>query len=446
MNLLAPIDPEGYGSLVLRQQPIAPGQYEGYNYLGLGVLLLGLISVTRRPSPPVWLPLRRLIPALVVFGASLLLALSTKATFGPYVLYHVTLPVPIMDALTSLRASGRLFWPGYYLIFAGVIAVAFRSFHGLWLHAALAIALIVQLLDVAPLRAAVHQQWQLAITPSLPPEASWDDLGRSQRHLVVLPPWQCSPDDTPGGFDGYAIFGRLALDQHMTINSFYAGRVSGDQMRLFCTEQPYQIQHDGLRSDTAYILARDKARWLVGLKSGGNYCRYIDRYILCSEVPGKAGLDPAILQDVAELHSEDLVAFSDKSKEADSLIGLGWSTPEPWGRWMLGRTATMVFKVSGHSRRDVRVKLSIVAFIPPSHPHQRIDVLANGELLTQQTVREASSELSLVIPARVVENDGLVRLVFDLPDAISPASLGLSIDQRELSIGVTQLYVDAAGN
>jgi hypothetical protein len=84
----------------------------------------------------------------------------------------------------------------------------------------LAIALIIQFLDVAPLRVAVHQHWQAAAAPSLPSDASWHDLGQTQRHLVVLPPWQCSPEDTPGGMDGYAIFGRIALRQHMTIDSF----------------------------------------------------------------------------------------------------------------------------------------------------------------------------------------------------------------------------------
>jgi hypothetical protein len=40
MNLLAPIDPARFGALVLKPQPQASTfQYEGYNYLGLGVIL-----------------------------------------------------------------------------------------------------------------------------------------------------------------------------------------------------------------------------------------------------------------------------------------------------------------------------------------------------------------------------------------------------------------------
>jgi len=48
MNLLAPIDPEGYGALLLREQPIRAGQYEGYNYLGLGLLSIAVVAIARK--------------------------------------------------------------------------------------------------------------------------------------------------------------------------------------------------------------------------------------------------------------------------------------------------------------------------------------------------------------------------------------------------------------
>ena len=51
MNLLAPIDPGNFGALVLKPQPqVGILQYEGYNYLGLGVILLGTLALGRRPS------------------------------------------------------------------------------------------------------------------------------------------------------------------------------------------------------------------------------------------------------------------------------------------------------------------------------------------------------------------------------------------------------------
>src|ERR1700735_421535 len=50
MNLVSPIDPGHQGALLLAPQQIGPGQYEGYNYLGLGMLMLAVISVARNPA------------------------------------------------------------------------------------------------------------------------------------------------------------------------------------------------------------------------------------------------------------------------------------------------------------------------------------------------------------------------------------------------------------
>jgi len=445
MNLLAPIDPQVYGSLVFRQQQIGPGQYEGYNYLGLGLLLLGVVSIARKPSSLRNLLRRRTVPLLMIFGVSLVLALSTTATVGPHILYQIVLPKPIMNALTSLRVSGRLFWPGYYVIFIGVIASAFRAFRGRWLHVALSAALILQFFDLRPRRAAIHQLWQSASAAAVPTETAWHDLGRTQRHLVLVPPWQCSPGNAPGGAAGYSIFGRVAVEQRMTINSFYAGRYSDMQRTFFCHDQIEHIRQDGLRKDTAYVFTRSMDGELVGLQYGGNYCRYEGQYILCSYVTGRSGLDPAILQGAQILHRGDIISFAGANKMADRLIGWGWSVPESWGRWMLGHAATLVFRLSDQPSRDLRIDVSVVPFIPPTHPRQNVEIVANDRVVAQQTFEKGGvSDIQVVIPKDVIGSSGLVQLRLNSADPASPAALGLSGDARELSIGITRLRIDDA--
>jgi hypothetical protein len=448
MNLLAPIDPGLPGALLLKQQPTRQyGQIEGYGYLGLGLMLLGFASAVRNPAVLRRMFSRSWSPALAVYVISLLLALSTQGTVGPYFLYKVDLPGPVMTALASFRASGRLFWPGYYLLFIGILAAASWSFRGRRLHAALAAALIVQLLDLSPLRAMVHHAWQTAVTPAMPADAAWHGLGRAQKHLIVLPAWQCSPPDTPGGMDGYAIFGRLALEQHMTINSYYAGRYSDAQLGFFCTGQVVDIQRQGLRGDTAYVLPRDKAAWVAGLKYNDHYCRYVGNYILCSSVRERTGIDPAIAQDIASLDSGDVISFSKETPAANRLLGFGWSAAEPWGRWMDGDSASLIFKSRGALHADRRIERSVQPFLTPAHPMQRIDVLANGTLVAQRQFRQpGAATLDFVVPGRVIGADGLVRLDIQAPDAASPASLGMGADPRRLSIGVIQLHLAGAGN
>lgn len=446
MNLLAPIDPQVHESLVLRQQPIFRGQYVGYNYLGLGLLLLGFAAIARTPSSFRVLFRRTAVPVLIVFGLSWLLALSTKATVGTRVLYDLPVPRLVMDALASFQCSGRLFWPAYYLIFTAVIATTFRAFRDRWLYVALTAALIVQWLDLGSLRTASREHWQSALTPALPAEAPWSDLGRMHKHLLVLPPWQCSAD-TPGGTNSHTIFGRLALQQHMTVNTIFVGRISDSQYNFFCNEQIAKVEQDGLRTDTAYVFAKSMVGRLIGLDYGGNYCRHEEQYILCSRAAGRSGLDPAVLGDIEILHRGDRISFAGSNKIADRLIGRGWSFPEAWGRWMRGHSATLVFRLPGEPTGDLRIELSVVPFIPPTHSRQSLTVLANGKLVTQQTFEQGtSSDVHIVIPKQMIGGDGLVRLELHSVDPISPAALGLSADTREFSIGVTQLRIHEAEN
>ena len=86
MNLLAPIDPRGWTSLIFpRLHSASFGQYEGYNYLGAGVLIIAAIAIVmavlhrgklQRPDK------RWLVPLAVACLLLTLLALSTKVTLG----------------------------------------------------------------------------------------------------------------------------------------------------------------------------------------------------------------------------------------------------------------------------------------------------------------------------------------------------------------------------
>jgi Family of unknown function (DUF6311) len=447
MNLLSPIDPGRFGALLLKQQPSGAGQYEGYNYLGLGVLLAAIVAVARRPSSLRSLSRAETIPTLGVFFISLLLSLSSLGKAGNLTLWQLTLPHPIVTALASLRCSGRLFWPGYYLLFAGIIAAMFRAFSRRWSQVAMGAVLLIQILDVASLPAAIRHHWNSSAAPLISSEVAWHDLGKTQRHLVIVPAWQCSGENSPGGQNSYAIFGRLALEQHMTINSFYPGRLSRAQTEFYCGEQMMQIRETGLRNDAAYVFDRDSVSELVGLQYGGKYCRYVDEFILCSQVAGQSGLDPAVWGEVVTLRTGEAVPFSALERTADRLVVKGWSGPEPGGRWMRGHSAVMLFKVAVPQRRDVRIELSVLPFVAPSRPLQRVDVSANGEALQEKAFSASTGQtLNIVIPARLIRSDGWVRLVFNLPDAFSPASIGMNGDQRELSIYVQQLRVEDDGN
>ena len=143
-----------FGALVLKPQPeVGIFQYEGYNYLGLGVILLGTLALARRPSLFVRnLCRREAVATWLICAVSLFLALSLKATVGSWTIYDISVPLPVFEALSAFRASGRFFWPAYYLLLSGVIALAFAAFGRRWAALALSCALLIQVADTRSLQ------------------------------------------------------------------------------------------------------------------------------------------------------------------------------------------------------------------------------------------------------------------------------------------------------
>ncbi len=95
------------------------GQYEGYNYLGAGILLLAAVALwlVRRDFA---LLLRKhwgLIAACVALTA---LAVTHRIEVGKWELLLFD-EVPLV--LENIRSSGRLFWPVGYLATAGAVAL-----------------------------------------------------------------------------------------------------------------------------------------------------------------------------------------------------------------------------------------------------------------------------------------------------------------------------------
>jgi hypothetical protein len=224
MNLLAPIDPGEFGALVLKPQPeVGIFQYEGYNYLGLGGDTSRHAGACASPFTICQKPLQTRGGGDVAHLRGISVSCSLVEGHGRKL--DISVPLPVFEALSAFRASGRFFWPAYYLLLSGVIALAFAAFGRRWAALALSCALLIQVADTRSLYNFIQARWNSTSAHSFTDGADWQTLGRSHAHLIVEPPWQCNDANTPGGRNSFWTFGILAAKLNMTINSFFAGRL-----------------------------------------------------------------------------------------------------------------------------------------------------------------------------------------------------------------------------
>ena len=185
MNLLSPIYP-GISAIFpnFGNSPDATGgQYEGYNYLGLGVLfLLGVVSITviffeRKQSL-----VRHLGLILVCVGLTAV-AISNRIYWGSHEIADLG---NLYSWIGQFRASGRFFWPAAYVILIGGVNVVSSLKRYSFSIAVLIIASILQFVDTSLLRgrawARMHngKDWTIDSVHLRP-------LLASHQHLAIYP-------------------------------------------------------------------------------------------------------------------------------------------------------------------------------------------------------------------------------------------------------------------
>ena len=183
--------------------PTGGQKFEGYNYLGAGVLLvllaalLSLITFRRGPAAvhaaaPPDQGAAKFVPLTLALAALTLAAIGPRAYLGLQQIY--ALPLPQGEAanwLGFLRAHGRFFWAPGYMILAWALTRLDRRAPPPVLIAVGVAAVALQAFDVSALRAAVGRRLTHAEGPYFPPALAAAHL--KAWSFRVYPAVSCDP-------------------------------------------------------------------------------------------------------------------------------------------------------------------------------------------------------------------------------------------------------------
>lgn len=168
-------------SLFLPPRALAENNLESFNYLGIGVLIglcaAGLLLLFRlwgnSTSRHVLLFsalsfIKRHLFLLLFALCSTIFAVSNVICAFSHVLLRVPLPQLLLSIFSAFRASGRLFWGVYYLLFLSCIVLWIRlpaKRRGARL--ALIFLCLLQLVDLSPTLLQKHNQLNQPLTTSI---------------------------------------------------------------------------------------------------------------------------------------------------------------------------------------------------------------------------------------------------------------------------------------
>ncbi len=283
MNLLAPISPYGWSTLLPDWPNMGEGQVlEGFHYFGAGILLVmavaAVLAVVARlrgvaaGARPLW-------PAAVWAAsvAMMLLAISPRVTLGDQVV--VDLIGPWAAPLALFRSSGRFMWPLSYLLLTAAVTGVARYGPGRAARGVLAAAVLVQAVDLhdihlARRRTAHDPAFHEWVNPFV--SNRWPVIARHYRHLVVAPPPQCAA----------AALSRenalqFAAANGLTVNTGTLSRHSEIARARYCQRLQADLAAGRLAGDALYVMLPDGAA-AVQAAPGANICGTIDGVTICT--------------------------------------------------------------------------------------------------------------------------------------------------------------------
>ncbi|MEO3470591.1 DUF6311 domain-containing protein [Roseomonas sp. CAU 1739] len=229
LNLLSPVWPWQswvLGGLVGAEvDATGHGGWEGYNWLGLGLLAGVLAASVLVPMEALRMLRRHAGLALVLLGL-VLLAASFRVGAGRAVVLDLG---PAPGFLEQFRASGRFFWPVGVALLVGTIALLARLPR---IGPVLALVLgLVQFADAQPNRAAIHA-WASVRTPWTVDAPALRRLLAEADAVAMFPTWPCVPKpDTLGDHARQLQVLSLAAERPVPANTMYVARWRGERPR-----------------------------------------------------------------------------------------------------------------------------------------------------------------------------------------------------------------------
>lgn len=437
LNLLSLIDANGW-SRVLPDLPGGPGDYEGFNYLGLGLILLALVAlvVLARGGASLRGQIARRPVFVLALASFAVFAISNNIGVGGHDL-ALDLPEFLATRASIFRASGRVFWPVFYVLVLAIAYLVVRGIDRRYVIALLAGAVALQVVDTSTpwLKA---RSWMMtapaATWPTPLTSPFWSAAGARYTELRRILPENAQP--------GWDKLGYFAGTHHMGTDIVYFPRIGAKRLEKAQRSASKAAATGRYRRDALYIV--DPAYVdLVGsaLDASTDVLAEVDgQYIVapgwatCEDCP-PAGRPVAPPENMVPGPLGVAIRFG-SGEPSDAYLGKGWSGPEPWGVWSEGRRAQLRFPAP----RIVRsVSIELQAFLPGNPAKQRVVVFLNGvrSLRTELGTSEATIDFPVGDEAaqRIAE-DGRLTIRFALPDASSPQAAGLSSDARRLAIGL----------
>ena len=125
------------------------------------------------------------------------------------------------------------------------------------------------------------------------------------------------------------------------------------------------------------------------------------------------------------------------------MLDMGWSIREPWGVWSDGDRASLLIPCEDTAvpNKTKRVMLRLSGFSVPDRPATGVSIKIGEREVWLGDISSSPKDVEFALPDGACSL-GFARIIMDVKNPVSPRSLGLSADPRNLGVGLVGFVLE----
>ena len=256
--------------------PIRADSWEGFQYLGLGIILampiicIVLTKKKHQKSVLMWLPL--VCTCLLLF----ILALSNQVMWAPtHTCCHIYWPSPVLKFRQIFRGAPRFGIALYYLIIVATIVAVSRVFQKKTATIVVGVMLFVSVIDVFPVLRLSHDYLAKSMkSEALLTNSQWSKIAANHNKLVIDKNFDFQDEeDIPNSAIIFSTnwfeLAQFAIDHHMSTNFGYVSRSIQAFVKAEDARVAQELSSGKLDPDAIYLVS-NRVDWVMYQKQMGN--------------------------------------------------------------------------------------------------------------------------------------------------------------------------------
>tara|TARA_B100001971_G_scaffold59043_1_gene54062 strand:- start:2186 stop:4315 length:2130 start_codon:yes stop_codon:yes gene_type:complete len=433
-------------SLFLPEISASPAEKsEGFSYLGIGGIILLLIGIFIIFTNITEFKKKNYRPYFFIIILFLLIALTNRISFANILLLEIDLPKYIYGILSIVRASGRLFWPVYYLFFLGSIIIIYNKFSKKKSLYILLCLFLFQLIDIS---SGLKNYYKLNAFKKEKIEMDnlfWNKL--SKKNNILKTTYLSNETRLLMGLRDVLLSQNFKSTDISTHGRYNRKAASVSRSKLYKA-----FDEAILEKDTIFVIDnKNHLRNLKYLYENKNMGFFFKNNIWII-VPGKKNEMTDF--DKYELNDYDPIILASGKKiilnfrDEQSVHGFGWShsyfSPNP-GIWTEGNISTLLFKIDEKTNADYTIKIKLGSLITKKNKPINFSININDIIVKKFSlmgIGDLNENLIKLTINKEMIPDNIYYIKFMIDNPTSPLELLQSPDARKLGILIESIEIE----